>query len=224
MRILFCLCLLLTFLTAPAQDTLNNFDEHGERHGPWKKYFEEDPNQLRFEGEFVHGKETGLFRFYKLGLKKPAATKHFSPDSNIAEVKFLSQKGKVISEGKMQDTTRLGEWKYYHKNSDKLMMLEHYENGILNGEKITYYENGQPAEKAFYMNGELHGEVFMYSEKGVVLEHLTYENGELHGPAKFYNGKGELVTEGNYKRDKHHGIWKYYENDELKEEKDFSPK
>lgn len=217
----FSFIFLLIFITTSAQEGLNNYDSEGKRHGSWKITFKKDPGQVRYEGQFEHGKEIGLFKFYQLGQDNPAATKLFSPDSDTAEVTYYSQKGKIISEGKMQDTVRIGEWKYYHRNSDKLMMLENYENGVLHGEKLTYYENGKLAEKSFYKNGEPDGERILYSENGVILEHLTYEDGELHGPAKFYDAQGELLTEGNFKRDMHDGTWKYYENGELKEEKHF---
>lgn len=221
MRLLLIFLLLLSGPPALTQEALNQFDENGKRHGSWKGYYEDDPSQIKFEGTFEHGKETGLFKFYQPGLKNPVATRLFSPDSDVAEVKFLAQNGKVISEGRMRGTTRIGQWKYYHKNSDKLLMTENYEDGILEGEKTTYFDNGRVAEETFYRQGELHGERILYSEKGVILEQMNYVNGELHGPAKFFNGKGELLSEGNYKNDRHHGIWRYYENGELKEEKKF---
>lgn len=222
MRILMVSLLLISGIIAHAQEKINQLDSEGRRHGLWKKYYDEDENQLRYEGTFEHGREKGLFRFYQPGQDHPAATKLFSVENDTVEVKFFTQRKNLISEGKMKDSLRIGLWKYYHQNSDKLMMTENYKNGNLEGEKITYYENGTPAERSFYSNGQLEGEKIMYSVKGVVLEHLTYTNGELHGPAKFYNGKGELVTEGNYKNDRHYGVWKYYENGKLKQEKDFS--
>ena len=35
---------------------INQFDAEGKRHGVWKKNFE-GTDQLRYEGEFDHGKE-----------------------------------------------------------------------------------------------------------------------------------------------------------------------
>lgn len=205
-----------------AQDQLNQKDDNGKRHGAWKVYFENHPEQLKFEGDYEHGLRTGVFKYYQEGLKHPVATMLFDPKNDTVEVKYLSQGGKVISEGRMVDKQRIGTWKYYHKDSDKLMMVEHYENGLLEGEKLTYYDTGKLAEKSHYIKGELNGEKQLFSEKGVVLQDLTYENGELHGPAKIYNGKGELLSEGSYKRDKHWGLWRYYENGNLKEEKNYS--
>ena len=43
----------------------NQMDADGNRHGIWKKNFD-NTQQVRYEGEFNHGKEIGLFKFYKL--------------------------------------------------------------------------------------------------------------------------------------------------------------
>ncbi len=215
---------LLTSLTF-AQN-INQFDANGKRHGIWKKTFD-DTKVLRYEGEFLHGKEIGLFKFYK-NIKKKAvltATKQFNKTDNIAYVTFLSSRGKLISEGKMDKKKYIGEWKYYQKRNDNLLTLENYNaKGILEGERFVYYENGQIAEKQFYKNGKLEGKSIWYSEKNIVLKEFIYLNGELHGASKYYNPKGELITEGQYKKGKKHGIWKYYENGKLIKEKDFTYK
>ncbi|WP_298533543.1 toxin-antitoxin system YwqK family antitoxin [uncultured Algibacter sp.] len=206
-----------------AQD-LNQFDANGKRHGVWKKNFD-DTDVIRYSGQFNHGKEIGLFKFYKNIRDKAvlSATKLFNENDNIVDVKFLASNGRVISEGKMDGKTYIGTWKYYQKNSDTLLTIENYTtNGELVGERFVYYPNGQIAEKQNYINGKLEGPVLAYSVKNVVLKEMLYTNGELHGPAKFYNPKGELVSEGQYKRDKKDGVWKYYENGELIKEKDFT--
>lgn len=205
---------------------INQFDANGKRHGIWKKTFE-DTNVLRYEGEFYHGKEIGLFKFYKNIRKKAVltATKKFSTDNNIAYVTFLSSRGKLISEGKMDGKKYIGEWKYYQNRNDNLLTLEHYnDEGHLDGERFVYYENGQIAEKQRYKNGKLDGASVWYSEDNVVIKEFLYANGELHGVSNCYNPKGELITEGQYKKGKKHGIWKYYENGELITEKDFTYK
>lgn len=204
--------------------SINQFDAEGKRHGVWKKNFE-GTQQVRYEGEFNHGKELGLFKFYKLIRKKSvlSATKLFNHTNDIAEVKFLSSKGKLISEGEMRGKTYVGKWIYYHNNSAKIMTLENYDNnGLLQGERLVYYDNEQLAEKVNYIDGKHEGVSEWYSLKGVVLKSFVYENDELHGIAKTYNGKGELLVEGRYKRGKKTGVWKYYTNGELVNQKDFT--
>ncbi len=216
------LCFLVMQVTTGwTQEDINSHDTEGKRHGYWKEYFDPNESQLKFEGEFEHGKKIGLFKFYREGLKQPVAIMDFDAESDRATAKYLSQNGKIISEGEIHDQKRVGVWTYYHKNSDEVMMTENYEEGKLHGHKKVYYDEGQLAEEANYSHGELHGPRKLYSEKGVVLEDLHYENGELHGPAKIFNGKGELMSEGVYRNNKHHGTWRYYENGELKEVKEF---
>lgn len=213
---------LCSSLASTAQETIiNRYDKEGKRHGEWKEYYDESRNLLKFEGKFAHGKETGLFKFYQEGLKQPAAIMEFDPASDTVRGKYLTQKGKTISEGNLFNQQRTGLWTYYHKDSDEVMMTETYSNGKLNGTKKIFYPGGKLAEEATFVNGELHGPRKLFSVKGVVLEDLLYKNGELHGPASFYNGKGELMSEGEYRHNKHHGTWRYYENGKLVREKDF---
>lgn len=202
---------------------VNQFDANGERHGKWKKTFD-GTNVTRYEGEFNHGKEIGQFRFYKNINAKPVltATRDFSKDG-VAKVIFYASNGKIVSEGLMKGKIYIGPWKYYHNNSSQLMTLEHYDNsGVLNGDRIIYYPNGQIAEQSFYKNGKLDGKSNWYSEDGIIIKKYIYDNGNLNGKASFYDKAGELLIEGVYRNDKKHGIWKYYENGKLKEEKDFT--
>ena len=210
--------LLMASIISTAQE-INKFDENGKRHGIWKKYFD-GTKQLRYEGQFEHGREVGEFKFYKLIKKKSVltATKLFDGNGN-ADVKFLASTGKVISEGKMNGKLYVGKWVYYHNKSDNVMTIEHYnDKGLLEGERLVYYKDGIVAERAQYVNGKLHGKYFGYSVKGVVLRELNYNQDELHGVAKHFNGKAELIAEGDYKRGKKAGVWKYYEDGKLTKE------
>lgn len=215
----------LVSITVQGQN-INQFDLNGKRHGIWQKTFK-DTNVLRYEGTFIHGKEIGLFKFYKNISDKAvlSATKLFDDTNGTAQVIFFDTNGKPISEGKMLGKLYIGTWKFYHKNSKNLLILEHYnESGQLHGERYVYYKNGQIAEKQHYQNGKLEGTSFWYSERQIVLKAYNYVNGELHGVSKFYNPKGELLAEGLYKRGKKDGMWRYYENDSLVKQKDFTYK
>lgn len=217
--------LILTFnLTNVNGQTINQLDADGERHGLWKKNFEKT-DQPKYEGKFEHGKEVGVFKYYKLvdGKSKLSATREFMPNSDKINVKFFSSKGKLISEGMMDDKIFIGKWIYYQNKNDGVLMIEHYnDKGILEGEKFVYYENGQMAEKSTYVNGEIDGISTWYSTNGNILKVFTYNNGILHGMAKYYDINGVLLAEGVYKNDKKHGIWNYYENGVKTEEKDFT--
>jgi len=214
---------LLVVFSVSAQ-TINQLDENDKQHGIWKKNFN-GTNILRFEGEFNHGKEVGLFKFYQNINNKAvlAATREFLQPGTKANVKFFASTGKVISEGQMDVKTYIGEWKYYQKDSDKLLILEHFDDkGNLTGERNIYYNTGQISQKDNYKNGKLNGVSYLYSEGNVVIQEHTYEDGLLHGPSKTYDIKGQLITEGFYKNDQKDGNWKYYENGKLTEAKSFT--
>lgn len=200
---------------------VNQLDEQGERHGYWKVNFEGTSNP-KFEGNFEHGKERGVFKFYKKGFyDHPSAIMNFEEGKDSVQVTYYTQKGKPISEGKLVDRKREGKWVYYHQKSDSLMMIEMYKNDKLNGTQKTFFTNGQIAEKTSYKDGLKHGESFIYTEKGQVTKHLTYQDGELHGKAIYYDPKGEKTMEGWYTEGKKSGTWKYYNDGKLDSEEDY---
>ncbi|MEM5564634.1 toxin-antitoxin system YwqK family antitoxin [Psychroserpens sp. AS72] len=205
-----------------AQELVNQFDSAGERHGVWKKYFDKT-KQLRYEGQFEHGKEIDTFKFYTLnkGTSVLSATKVFNKENNKAEVKFLSSKGKLISEGKMNGKLYSGKWIYYHNKFKAILSTEFYnDKGKLEGEKLVFYPDGTTAETANYVDGKLNGKSIWYAKNGNVLKEFMYENDELHGICKYYDADGNLQAEGTYRKDLKHGIWNYYKNGKLVETKD----
>ncbi|CDF78536.1 MORN repeat variant family protein [Formosa agariphila KMM 3901] len=223
MKNVFAFLLMCVVSTVMAQ-SVNQFDANGKRDGVWKKNFDKT-KVLRYEGQFSHGKEVGTFKFYKkVGNKAVlSAVKEFNADNDIAKVQFLTSSGKVISKGKMNGKLYIGDWVYYHKNSDKIMITEFYnENGKLEGERLVYYDNGKLAERAFYKNGLLNGTSTWYSEEEIVLKEFNYVNDKLQGMSKYYDLEGKLLAEGAFKNDKKDGIWNFYKNGELDDTKDFT--
>ena len=190
----------------------NQYHDDGTRHGVWEKKFE-GTEQIRYSGKFEHGIEVGDFKFYSKGFpSQPTAIKTFSENGKKAEVRFYSQNGKLISKGVEIDRKKEGKWEYFHnRRSDQLMMVEHYENGLLEGERLSYYESGVISESINFLHGKKHGKQLVYSVKEVLIKEFTYENDELNGINKFFTGRGVLTIEGMYKDDKKQGVWKYYD-------------
>lgn len=204
--ILFCPALVFS------QAEINQLDAQGNRHGLWKKTYE-GTKQLRYEGTFEHGKEVGEFKFYCEDCKdKPTVIKNFTGKDGIANVKYFTIKGKLVSEGKMKDKDRIGEWVYYHEKSNNVMTRENYKNGKLEGTVTTYYPNGKVTEELNYKNGLKEGENNYYSPDGILLKKLLYTNDQLQGTATYYDAFGNVVIEGFYKDGKKHGLWKYYKD------------
>ena len=213
--------LLLTSATALAQDVLNGYDEGGNRHGVWKKYYE-GSKQLRYQGTFEHGKEVGTFTFYCEDCKdQPALIKVFDQNSTKATLTYFEKNGKKSSEGVMDGRERIGEWLYYHKDGSTVMTRESYTEGVLDGQKITYYPDGTKTEVLTYKSGIPQGANLYYSPAGVLIKELNNENGELHGAAKYYGPTGDLVIKGQYKRGAKDGLWQYFKNGKITKEETF---
>lgn len=217
---LFFILAIISANTLVAQD-INKLDEAGKRHGVWKKYF---PNtkQLRYEGEFNHGKEVGTFKFYCEDCgDKPTTTKDFKANSDIADVKYFTIKGKLVSEGQMKGKDRIGEWLYYQKKSKEVMSKEVYVAGKLDGVQITYYPSGKITEEVTYSKGVKEGKNNYYSVDGVLIKKLIYYNNELHGPAEYYDVNGTVTIKGYYKNGKKHGLWQYFKDGKIEIEETY---
>lgn len=199
-----------------AQEKVNQFDAKGARHGIWIKYFELN-NQLRYTGQFNHGKEIGVFKYYDINNDKiPIVIRAFNTANDMAEVSFFSLSGVLESKGKMQGKNRIDKWLFYHKDGKTVMAEEFYKDGLKNGESKVYYTNGKVTEIAHYLNDKLNGNYKRYSPFNFLYQDLTYKNDELDGLAIYYDPKnGLIVSKGSYKENKRVGTWEHYEKGKL---------
>jgi len=205
--------------TASAQNKVNQLDANKERHGIWKKTYTQS-KQLRYEGEFEHGKEIGTFKFYcETCGDQPEAVKEFDAKNGTAKVKFYSKEGKLLSEGNMEAKNKIGEWMYYAEESKAIIMRENYVDGKLDGEKTTYYQDGAITERLQFVKGKQEGESIYLSPKGKVLKKLYYKDGLLNGPAEYYDAYGNRTMKGFYKDGMKSGAWTYYKGSKVLFEK-----
>ena len=213
-RPLFFLLLFQT-LWLSGQTSINQFDENGERHGVWRKYY--NNNRVRYTGTFEHGKEVGVFRFFSASNSdNPVIIKEYNGNSDLADVRFYTPSGVLESEGKMRGKEREGKWLYYHEDGKSIMSEENYVDGKLDGEYKTFYPTGEPTETAYYKNGLLHGNYKKYSIKGFLYQDFNYAEGKLNGMAVYYSRKsGDLIKKGPFKDDQRVGTWENYVDGEL---------
>lgn len=211
--------LLLATACGFAQNGINQNDSAGKKHGLWKGQYKET-GRPRYEGTFDHGIETGTFTFYAdNSVKSIMATRVFSDSGAVVFETFFDESKNVVSEGKLVNKLKEGEWKYYHKGSKDLMTVENYKTGMLNGMRKVFYKSGAIAEEAEYLNGKKDGLYKKYAEKdGIVLEESHYKNGQYNGYAIFRDGLGNLASQGNFVDGVKKGKWQFYENGKLKKE------
>ncbi|CAM1364929.1 Antitoxin component YwqK of the YwqJK toxin-antitoxin module [Tenacibaculum sediminilitoris] len=214
---IFSIALLLSvFFTIAAQaQKINQFDANGKRHGVWKKYYNDNKNNIRYSGKFKNGKEIGKFKFYEsnsYGI--PSVIKEFSSKSDSAFVQFFTPKGKVKTKGWMIGKKRVGKWTYYFSDG-KLFSEEEYVDGKLEGVLKNYYRNGKLTEESTYTNGNKNGLSKIFTETGIMIEEVYYVDGKLEGEGKYYDLKGDLKEKGMYKNGKRYGKWEFYMDGEV---------
>ncbi len=209
MKIIVAIVLFFVVSTTNAQKT-NQFDANNKRHGIWQKKY--NNGRIRYQGEFNHGKEIGIFKSYSAASSDhPTVIREFNATNDIANVKFYSKSGKLKSTGKMAKKNRIGKWLYYHNDGKTIMQEEFYINNILNGDYKTFYSNKKPTILTFYQNGKIHGSYKRYSVNNHIYQDLTYVNGKLEGEATYYDRLTGIIREsGNYHNDLRIGSWKIY--------------
>lgn len=212
----FLLVFLMVIQSGFGQELWNQVDDKGNRHGKWKKFY--DNGAIRYQGEFLHGKEIGTFQFYTLeNASIPDFIKEFNPNSDLVKVTYFYPDGKLKSIGQMQGKDRTGNWIYYFKDGKTKMSEESYQNGLLTGDYKIYYINGKLTEWSIFKYGLLNGTSKRYSETGVLVEAINYTDGKLNGEALYYNTVGILILKGTYLNDVSVGAWEAYENGQLKD-------
>ena len=190
----------------------NKLDANGLKHGLWKGNHEES-KRPRYEGNFEHGKEIGVFKFFDdTADGVVVATREFNSKDNSCYTTFFNQKKNKVSEGKSIGKVLEGKWLYYHEDSPKIMTQENYKNGKLEGLKTVFYLNGKIAEKTNFLNGLKEGVYQKIAENGVLFEDAIYKNNELDGLATYKTADKKIASKGMFKAGKKVGVWQILEN------------
>ncbi|MEO1033912.1 MAG: hypothetical protein AAFX55_21195 [Bacteroidota bacterium] len=86
--------------------------------------------------------------------------------------------GELQFEWTEKDSLKHGELNEYYK-SGKIKKIQHWENGILNGNEIVYYENGNVSHSINYYNGERVDTANFYLPSGTLIEIQYYDSSGL---------------------------------------------
>lgn len=212
------LFILLFISNCYCQDNFNQFDQNGLKHGFWKGLFEAS-KRVRYEGEFDHGVEIGVFNFYEDSDGKILlSTRTFSNNGTEAITVFFDKNKIIISQGKTVNKLHEGEWKYFHEGTTALMITENYIKGKLIGSRKVFYLNQQIAEESTYKNGKKEGVYKKYTEQGTLLEESIFKNGEYNGLAIFRDSDGNIASKGPFVNGLKKGKWQFFEGGKLKKE------
>ncbi len=105
--------------------------------------------------------------------------------------------------------------KVWFGNDGIVGMREKYVNGKRNGEQITYYINGKIKSVIPYKNDKIDGIIEWYNEDGLLIDQQDITNGT--GKYTSYWENGNIQEEGSYKNYIKVGDWTKYNKNKVKE-------
>ena len=86
---------------------------------------------------------------------------------------------------------------HYHPNGSKSMEGP-IQNGLRNGEWISWYEDGKIWSKGSFKNGNRDGMGYIYFPSGKIQIEGSYSDGNRAGLWRSYDERGNLISETDY--------------------------
>ena len=204
---MFCVCAAYGVMA----QSFNRTDAKGRRQGAWRDTYAN--GELRYQGKFKNDVPVGEFKYFdEDGNLK--ATNAYDKSGQKSVYTAYAPSGKVVTKGSYDNKKKTGEWRYFSPENSKIVLVENYSDGVLQGVS-TVYDNktGRVAESIVYENGERHGLCTKYYSDGKTMAEINYSNGHKQGHAKFFYPNGVMHEEGTYCDDNKCGEWKIYSDE-----------
>jgi len=93
----------------------------------------------------------------------------------------------------------------------KIKSLFYIENGMIEGQMLSWNDMGNLKEKNLYSRGIKNGKFTWFDDYNNKVEEGFYQNGLLHGTLVIWSSNGSLREKGNYKKGKRNGEWVFYD-------------
>jgi|TARA_B110000037_G_scaffold161297_1_gene182190 antitoxin component YwqK of YwqJK toxin-antitoxin module len=193
---------------------IGNYDDSGKKIGKWTWYH--GLNKIKETAFYKNGKLEGknimLHKNQKLYVDG-----NYKEDELDGAYKYYNDKGalvqhKFFKKGKLDSI-----YKSYFIVGEKILEFYiPYKNGLIDGETLEYYANGEVYSKANYVTGKINGLETKYHFNKQKYSEVHYTNGNLNGSYKSYYANGQLNEGGQSLDGSYDGAWKqYYSNGTL---------
>ncbi|MFO7870345.1 MAG: toxin-antitoxin system YwqK family antitoxin [Kiritimatiellia bacterium] len=156
------------------------------------------------------------------GLFEPYVVRYVPVDPEGKENgtgKSFSQRGRMVQETPWKDGGKHGTEVFYNEWPRYVTAKIPWENGVIQGVKKTFYQDGTVQSETPYVDGEPHGLSKTYSQKGTVTRTCMLKNGQRDGELVDYwprGGNKRRVV--NYESGTVTGVVKkFYRNGQLKQ-------
>lgn len=111
-----------------------------------------------------------------------------------------------------------GQKKYYRKSATDsvLYLVETRENGVLHGDRVYVFPNGQVQRTELWKNGHQYGTANDYDEHGKLLHSTQFAYDWRIGQEKWYDQNGKVIASKSWNKDVPTGTyWKKYDGHEV---------
>lgn len=162
-----------------SRERINRIDQENRKQGLWK--FFHANGLVKLEGRYSNDLKDGYFKEYDDAGKLIATTKWVGGEKQEAPVELV----------------RLEVAKDYYPNG-QLKAMQTYRNGIAQGVRRDYDEEGNIVSGSYFKEGIK------------VAEGITREDGLKDGPWQEFFDNGNLKAEGNYDMGVKVGAWTFY--------------
>ncbi|MCO5269279.1 MAG: hypothetical protein M9897_10345 [Brumimicrobium sp.] len=214
-----CRSFLLIFLmglSASLFGQVNQTDAKGKKQGKWIRYYANSKDK-RYEGEFKDDKPIGKFIYYYPSGKVRAIITH-DKVGDRSKAFYYFENDTLASVGIYRGENKDSVWVNFLP-SGWPSTKETFNNGKLEGERITYYgeevsEDGKTLiilRKENYKNDQLNGPFVEYFPDGVIRAEGNYLNGRLNGTVVRNHPNGKVMIRERWKYRNKHGWWETYD-------------
>ena len=171
-------------------------------NGKYTEYYKN--GQIKIQGSYKEGKRDGEFKtflkngksagfiIYKDGkIIKSTLVKTMKDNASFSPISYANYD--------LDTSYSIGGVDFPNKLLKRYRMYD--KKGVLNGNSISYYEEGNIQSIFPYKNNLIEGLVIRYYENGNIKEEVNYKNDKMNGEAKSYDENGKLNGRTIFKDD-----------------------
>ncbi|MBN1501495.1 MAG: hypothetical protein JW982_15150 [Spirochaetes bacterium] len=182
-----------------------------------------DDNSLKGRGSVENFKKTGNWVLFAKGTGGTVklAEGSYVNDMQHGEWFYYYQDGSVRLQGDFEQGQKTGEWTEFYQSGKVLSKCKYsiktdnssgtaVKYGVIEGTKITYFENGKIQMEEMFQNGLKKGKTQIYYENSQTRQTSWYEQNLKNGKFNEWYPNGNIKVNGFMNDDKPSGKWTFY--------------
>ncbi|MBP9479373.1 MAG: hypothetical protein KBF12_12220 [Sebaldella sp.] len=171
------------------------------------EYYENGKKNI--ESNYKNGKLDGNYTIWNKGGKVIYKTVFKNDTGKVKVIYEDEEKGSFEQEYSLKDGRVNGEYKTIENG--KIISIENYKDGELDGVQSEYYYNGNKLSKKTYKDGTLDGDFIVWDKDGGIIYNTVFKDGT--GLEKLYDRSGSILLESEMVKGLYDGEMKLYNED-----------